>query len=106
MTTTVAVLLEGTFATATGAVYSSSGCITAVDKLTATNETEAIAPVTAQLVSPDGSQTASFTKSLAAGATWPFPEVVGHTLADGGKLVMISSSANAVRVRASGRQFT
>ena len=58
------------------------------------------------LVSPDGSQTASFTKSLAAGATWPFPEVVGHTLADGGKLVMISTAANAVRVRASGRQFT
>ncbi len=105
MTTTVAVLLEGTFATATGAVYSSDGCVTAVDKLTATNESEAIATITVQLVSPDGA-TASYSKSLQPGATWPFPEVVGHILAAGGKLAMVCPTASAIRVRASGRQFT
>lgn len=106
MTTTVAVLLEATFATANGAAYTSSGCITAIDKLTATNESGAIATVTAQLISPDGTRTASFAKTLPAGATWPFPEVVGHTLAAGGKLIMTCPNADAVRVRASGRQFT
>jgi len=106
MTTTVAVLLEATFATASGAPYLSDGCVTAIDKLTATNEGTAIVTVTAELVSPDGGQIASFAKALAVGATWPFPEVVGHTLAAGGKLNMRCPTESAVRVRASGRQFT
>ena len=106
MTTTVAVLLEASAATAAGVSYTSTGCITAIDKLTATNESAALATVTAQLVSPDGTQTAAFVKAVPAGSTWPFPEVIGHTLAAGGRLTMLCPTVNAIRVRASGRQFT
>jgi hypothetical protein len=106
MTTTVAVLLEAAFATPTGVIYSSEGCITAIDKLTATNDSEAIATITAQLISPDGAQIVSYKKALQPGATWPFPELVGHTLAAGGKLSAICPDADAIVVRASGRQFT
>jgi hypothetical protein len=106
MTTTVAVLLESTIATAGGVSYTSDQCITAIDKLTATNESAGVATVTAQLISPDGTQTQSFVKALQAGAAWPFPEIVGHILAVGGKLTMSCPTASAIRVRASGRKFT
>jgi hypothetical protein len=106
MTTTVAVLLEGVFATTAGANYTSKDSVTSIDKLTATNESALITTVTAQLMSPDGSQVASYKKALSPGATWPFPEVVGHVLADGGSLKMICPADNSIRVRASGRQFT
>jgi len=106
MTTTVAVLLEPVFGTPTGASYVSDGCITAIDKITATNEGATVATATVQLLSPDGTQTVSFTKSLAPGTTWSFPDVVGHTINAGGKMNVISPTANAVKFRASGRKFT
>lgn len=106
MTTTVATLLEPTFGTAVGVPYLSDGCVTTIDKLTATNEGAALAVAAVQLLSPDGSQTVSFTKSLLPGATWPFPEVVGHTISAGGKMNVISPTANAIKFRASGRKFT
>lgn len=106
MTTTVAVLLEPTFGTATGVPYLSDGCVTAIDKLTATNEGAAMATAAVQMLSPDGSQTVSFTKSLAPGVTWSFPEVVGHLVNAGGKVNVISPTANAIKFRMSGRKFT
>lgn len=111
MTTTVAVLIEGTFAAATatpttGAYYLSDQCTTAVDKITCTNEGAATATATAQLVSPDGSSTQSFVKALIVGASWPFPDIVGHTLAAGGKLTVTCPTASTIKVRASGRKFT
>lgn len=106
MTTTVAVLLEPTFGTAAGVPYVSDACITAIDKITATNEGAAMATAAVQLLSPDGAQTVSFTKALPPGATWSFPEVVGHILNPGGKFNVISPTANAVKFRASGRKFT
>jgi len=106
MTTTVAVLLEPTFGTVTGVPYTSDGCVTAIDKITATNEGAAIATAAVQLLSPDGAQTVSFTKSILPGKTWPFPDVVGHTIESGGKLIVISPTSNAVKFRASGRKFT
>lgn len=108
MTTTPAVLLEGAFATAAGLSYTSDQCVTAIDKITCTNESSPPVTVTAtvQLVSPDGAQMQSFAKALQPGASWPFPEVVGHTLAIGGKLNVLCPIANAIKARASGRKFT
>lgn len=106
MTTTVATLLEPTFGTAAGVPYLSDGCVTAIDKITATNEGAGLAVAAVQLLSPDGSQTVSFTKSLLPGTTWPFPDVVGHIISAGGKMNVISPTANAVKFRASGRKFT
>lgn len=106
MTTTVSVLLEATFATSSGVAYVSDNCTTALDKVTATNESNATATATVQLVGPDGAQIQSFKKAIPAGASWPFPDVVGHVLANGGRLNCISSHDSAIKVRASGRQFT
>jgi len=107
MTTTVTVLQEAIFATTTGTAYTSTDCVTALDKVTATNESTDIATITAQLLSPDGASIATYKKALQPGATWPFAlELVGHTLAAGGKLNMICPTANAIRWRASGRKFT
>lgn len=106
MTTTVAVLLEPTVATAPGVSYTSDQCVTAIDKITCTNESAGTATATVQLLSADGSQVQSFSKAIPAGASWPFPEVVGHTLAVGGKLNVQCPTVNAIKARASGRKFT
>ncbi len=111
MTTTPAVLIEGTFAAATatasvGAYYLSDQCPTAVDKLTCTNEGAATATATAQLFSPDGALVQTYTKTLTVGQSWPFPDVVGHIIASGGKLTVTCPTANTIKVRASGRKFT
>jgi hypothetical protein len=111
MTTTPAVLIEGTFAAATatasvGAYYLSDQCTTAVDKLTCTNEGAVTATATAQLFAPDGTSVQTFTKALDVGASWPFPDIVGHTIASGGKLTVTCPTASTIKVRASGRKFT
>lgn len=106
MTTTLAVLLEAAFGTAGGIAYTSDNCVTSIDKLTATNESAAGAPATAALYSPDGAQVESITKTVMPGQTWTFPEVVGHVLDAGGRLVVSCATANAVKFRASGRKFT
>lgn len=106
MTTKLTVLLEGTFATASGVGKTSEGCVTSLDKVTATNESAAIAIATVQLISPDGALIQSFSKAIQPGSAWPFPEVVGHVLEVGGKVLVTSATANAIKVRISGRQFT
>lgn len=106
MTTTVIVLLEGTLATTAGVGKVASEGVTAIDKITATNEAAAAAVATVQLISPDGTLTQAFSKTIQPGAAWPFPEVAGHVLAIGGKINVLSPAANAIRVRISGRQFT
>lgn len=108
MTTTVAVLLEGTFATAVGVSYTSNLCTTAIDKVTCTNESSpaAAATATVELFSPDGTLTQSFNKTIQPGASWPFPDVVGHMLDIGGKVIVACPTANAIKARISGRKFT
>ena len=108
MTTTVAALLEGTFATPAGVSYTSDQCATALDKVTCTNESAppVTATATVQLLSPDGTLTQSFSKTILPGASWPFPDVVGHTLANGGKVNVLCPTANAIKARISGRKFT
>lgn len=108
MTTTVAVLLEATFATPAGVSYTSDQCITALDKVTCTNESAppVAATATIQLLSPDGTAIQSFVKTLLPGASWPWPEIVGHTLDNGGKAVISCPTASTVKARISGRKFT
>jgi hypothetical protein len=111
MTTTVAVLIEGTFAAATatpttGAYYLSDQCTTALDKITCTNESAGAATATVQLASADGALTQSISKVILPGASWPFPDVVGQVLAIGGKVTVTCPTANAIKARISGRKFT
>lgn len=106
MTATLTVILEGTFATSDGVGRVSDNRITTIDKLTATNESAALASATVQFISPDGALTHSITKAIQPGATWPFPEAVGHVIDRGGKVNVTSTAANAIKVRISGRDFT
>ena len=45
-------------------------------------------------------------KTIPAGETYTFPEVVGHVLEPGGFISVLSGSASAVVIRASGREVT
>jgi hypothetical protein len=46
------------------------------------------------------------TKSLAAGETYTFPELVGQVLAPSGFISTIASAATSINIRASGREIT
>jgi hypothetical protein len=46
------------------------------------------------------------TKTLQAGETYTFPEIVGQVLAPSGFISTIAGTASAVNIRASGREVT
>lgn len=109
MTTTAAVLINFKFAEATQITqYTSTTCKTIIDKLTATNNSAAIATLTINLVASGTAPTAenAIKKDIAPGTTWPFPEIVGHMLEAGGMISTLASIAGVIEVRASGRKIT
>lgn len=111
MTTTPAVLFEAKLAEIVDTVqYSSTNCITAIDKITAVNVTAIIATITAYLVPPGGAvgadNTITITKSVAPGVPFMFPEIVGHILESGGSIWTKAGTVSAISIRASGRKVT
>ncbi len=111
MPTTPAVLCEAKLAEIVDTQqYLSDNCNTSIDKLTATNVTGVNATLTVNLVPPGGAvgaaNTTTFTKTVAPGKPYTFPEVVGHILASGGTLWTKAGTASALSIRASGRKFT
>jgi len=82
---------------------------TIIDKCTGTNGTGGAVTLAIKLVPNAGTAGASnqiISKSLAAGESYTFPEVVGHVLEAGGFVSMLAGSASAVVVRMSGREVT
>lgn len=111
MATAPAVLFESKYAEIVDTQqYSSDNCMTAIDKITATNVTGANVTITAYLVAPGGAvgaaNTITITKSVAPGIPYLFPEIVGHILAIGGAIWTRAGSANAISIRGSGRKTT
>jgi hypothetical protein len=109
MTTTIAALIEAKFAENAETVqYTSTNCKTAIDKLTATNITGSNATLTVHMVPAGGAAATSnaIVKTITPGQTWPFPEVVGHSLEAGDFISMIAGTASAIWIRSSGRKFT
>lgn len=111
MATTPAVLIESKFAeNAQTTQYTSNLVQTAIDKFTATNVTGSAATISVNLVAPAGaagsSNTITFTKTIPAGKSYTFPEIVGHILAAGGFISTLCSTASAIVIRASGRQYS
>lgn len=111
MATTPVVLFEAKFAENVQTTqYTSTNVQTAIDKLTGTNVTGLAATITVNIVAPAGvagtSNIITFTKTIPAGKTYIFPELVGHLLAIGGIISTIAGTANAIVIRASGRQFS
>ena len=90
--------------------YSSTGVTTLIDKFTATNYSATAASISVNLLNPAGSagndNLIVKTKTLQAGETYTFPEIVGAALASGGIISTLASAASAINIRASGRQIT
>ena len=83
---------------------------TIIDKFTATNYSAGAVTLSVNLVTSAGSagdlNLVVKTKSLAAGETYTFPEIVGQVLAPSGFISTIASAATSISIRASGREIT
>lgn len=83
---------------------------TIIDKFTATNFSGSSVTLSVNLVTKAdtaGNQNLIVkTRTLAAGETYLFPEVVGHILNPGDFISTIASAAASVNIRASGREIT
>lgn len=108
MATSVAVFIEPKIAESTQVTqYTSSGSFSIIDKFTATNYDSATRTISVNLVASGGTAGNNNlivkTKSLLAGETYTFPEIVGQTLADGDFISTIASTATSITIRSSGR---
>ena len=93
----------------TNLYQSQVGTHTIIDKFSAYNGDSVTRTLTVKLVPSGGTAGPSHVtvlKSLAAGETYTFPEIVGHTLEPGGFISVIAAAASVVVLRASGRQVT
>lgn len=110
MTTTQLVLFESKEAENVQTTqYTSTNCKTIIDKFTAYNKTGGNVTLTINLVAPAGSAAATnstISKSIPAGVTWTFPELIGHSLESGGLISTLASAASSLNIRAAGRQIT
>ena len=82
---------------------------TLLDKFTATNTSGSAATLSVNLVSdgtPSDNDLIVKNKSIAAGATETFPELVGHYLPPGATISTLASIAAALTVRSTGRELT
>jgi hypothetical protein len=89
--------------------YTANGVRTIVDKFTGTNVSGATALLTVRLVPSGGTagaaNTTVYQKSLAAGETYTFPEIVGQILAPGDFISTLAGTASAIVIRISGREI-
>jgi hypothetical protein len=111
MTVTVKVLIPAkTAENSQTTQYTATGVTTIIDKFTATNYSASAATISVNLVNPAGSagndNLTVKTKSLQAGETYTFPEIVGQVLAPSGFVSTIAGTASAINIRASGREVT
>lgn len=90
--------------------YIANGVTTIIDKFTATNYSGSAATISVNLVTPTGTASNDNlivkAKSLAAGETYIFPELVGHILPSGGFISTIAGTASAINMRVSGREIS
>lgn len=90
--------------------YTSSGVKTIIDKFTATNTSGSAVLFSVNLVASGGSASASNlvlqNQSIAAGACYLCPELVGQTLEPGGFISTLADTASALTISASGRQIS
>ena len=111
MTVTVKVLVPAQIAAATqSTVYTATGVTAIIDKFTATNYSGTAATISVNLVT--GADTAGNqnlivkAKTLQAGETYTFPELVGQPLGVSGFISVIAGTATAINIRAGGREVS
>lgn len=90
--------------------YTATNCTAVIDKFTATNYSATAATLSVNIVTSGdtaGNQNLIVkTKTIQPGATYTFPELVGHYLATGGFISTAASAATSINIRVSGREFT
>jgi hypothetical protein len=111
MTVSVKVLIPAKIAeNAQTTQYTATGVTTLIDKFTATNYSAAAATISVNLVTLAGAagnlNLIVKTKTLQAGETYTFPEIVGAALAAGDFISTIAGTATAINIRASGREIS
>lgn len=111
MTVTVTVLIPAkTAENAQTTQYTSTGVTTIIDKFTATNYSASAATISVNLVTAAGTASNDNlivkTKTLQAGETYTFPEIVGQVLSSSGFISTLAGTVTAINIRASGRQVT
>lgn len=109
MATAVAALINTKFAETTDTdQLTPDKSENSVDKFTGTNVSGANATLTVRIVPADSTPDAKYIvkKTIAPGATYTFPELVGQILQAGDSLYTQCSNANAIVIRCSGRKFT
>ena len=111
MTVSVKILIPAKTAEASQTTqYTAAGVTTLIDKFTATNYSASAATISVNLVTAAdtaGNQNLIVkTKTLQAGETYTFPELVGSALAPSGFISTIAGTASAINIRANGREVT
>jgi hypothetical protein len=90
--------------------YTATGVKAVIDKLTATNYSAGAVTLSVNVVTSGdtaGNQNLIVkTKTLQAGETYTFPELIGTVLEAGGFISTIASAATSINVRASGREIS
>jgi hypothetical protein len=91
-------------------VYTATGVTAIIDKFTATNYSASAATISVNLVTGGGTAGNNDlivkTKTLQAGETYTFPELVGHVLRPSGFISTLAGTASAINIRVSGREVT
>jgi hypothetical protein len=111
VTVTVTVLVPAQTANNTqSTVYTATGVTAIIDKFTATNYSASAATISVNLVTAGGTAGNNDlivkTKTLQAGETYTFPELVGHVLRPSGFISTLAGTASAINIRVSGREVT
>jgi len=110
MTVTARCVLEAKYAeNAQTTQVTANGVRVIIDKFTAYNGTGGAVTLTVNLVPSAGSAGASnvkVSKSIAAGETYTFPELVGNILNAGDFISTLASAANSLVIRVSGREVS
>jgi len=111
MTVTATVLIPAKTAESSQTTqYTANGVTTIIDKFTGTNFTATAATLSVNVITAAGSATNSNlivkAKTLQAGETYTFPELVGQILGSGAFISTIAGTATAINIRASGREVS
>tara|TARA_R110000868_G_scaffold249898_8_gene506392 strand:- start:2221 stop:2556 length:336 start_codon:yes stop_codon:yes gene_type:complete len=111
MTVTVKVLVPAKIAeNAQTTQYTANNVRALIDKFTGTNYSATAATLSINLVTTAdtaGNQNLIIkAKTLQAGETYTFPEIVGQVLESGGFISTIAGTASSITIRSSGREVT
>lgn len=89
--------------------YTASDCKAIIDKFTVTNTTTGAVNFACNLVTASGTANSAnllLSRSIAANSAYTCPELVGHTLEDGGFISTIAGAATSLTIRVSGREIS